>query len=179
LCLCCDTRPQTNDRLFLPSHAELLSFFMFLLGKCFCQNVSLCSFNGMDCIDTLPGTSWSLNQRYPIAMCLDRGVSLGGFVVARIYAAQLSSQTVLMLDCSFNSIWSDSANDFKICFTGRRLCIAVDRAIYSASIVESAICDWSLLFQRIGNLNLVVDLTLLGSWASSTRLNTLAKSASM
>jgi hypothetical protein len=57
-------------------------------------------------------------------------------------------------------------------WNGRTLCIATDRALYSASIVERAISDWSLLVQMTGQFERQITkpvrlLTQVGSNLSS------------
>lgn len=84
-------------------------------------------------------------------MCLVLGVRQGGSVFAKILAAQLSSNTVLIVEilspkASLNLLQISASTDW----TGTRLCIPVLRAIYFDSQLESAMRDWMVDFHSSG-----------------------------
>ena len=94
---------------------------------------------------------WDQNQWYLMANGFEWGVMRGGSVVARTRQAWLSSKTVPIVDKLFDIF------DPKVFLILKRtvwswmsLCTAVDSAMYSVSIVESAISVWSTLFHRTG-----------------------------
>ena len=80
-------------------------------------------------------------------MCFEQGVMRGGSVVARILAASLSSKTVDILDCESISRESVSMNSLSMLRMGIKERIAVEKVIYSASMIERATSNCILLAQ--------------------------------
>ncbi len=103
-------------------------------------------------------------------MCLDLGVNLGDII--RVRQAALSSQTVLILVASSQTMPKQVLNSFRTALIGSNSHIALDDAMYSASIVDSAISVCNLLVHSTGVVPKVMtypvlDLTHEGSCTSS------------
>ena len=82
-------------------------------------------------------------------MCFVLGVNLG--LSATLMQLWLSSRTLQKNLGSDLLIGKKSSSSFMRLRTGRTSCIAIERAMYSASVVLSAISVFSLLRQKIGH----------------------------
>ena len=95
-------------------------------------------------------TCWQ-NQCILMAYCFDLGVVLPGSIFANVKAPLLSSRTVVFIlatCCSSSPTPLDISSRSSL--NGKHSFSAIDSALYSASIVESAMLDCSLLCQIIG-----------------------------